>query len=194
MRRLGMLDRMQLITDDPQEAINFEALFKQNLKQGGALVVNLRGRGGIEMRTAVKATLAQLQDLLVEKKIDPVFLFAEEAHLYLEESDWVDVVTRVRHLALHQFYMTNSPTKIPDLVIRQADNLFLFHLDLEEDVRHVAPAGRMDERSLSLVAKSLPPRTFLLVGECTSNYPVILSTIELPVQAAGETRLFFKER
>lgn len=102
--------------------------------------------------------------------------------------------TRMRHLGMYQVYLTNTPTRVPNLIVRQVDNLLLFHLDLEEDARHIGPASRTDEASVALVARALPARRFIAVGAITGEFPIQLSTVSLPTVAAGETILRFSER
>jgi hypothetical protein len=94
------------------------------------------------MRAAVQTILSRLQGLLERRSLPPVFVFAEEAHLNLGETDWLEAVTRMRHLGMYQVYLTNTPTRVPNLIVREVDNLLLFHLDLEEDARHIGPASR----------------------------------------------------
>ena len=98
----------------------------------------------------------------------------------------------MRHLGLWQFYITNTPSAIPQLIIRQADNLFLFHLDLEDDIERVAQSRGMDYETAKLMARSMLPRTFALIGIATKEYPMRLRTRALGVKTAGETKVFFE--
>jgi uncharacterized protein len=199
-RRFAFLEKSQLITDNEEESTTLEALFdtkggkKGERKKGRVLVVSLRGLSREIIRATVHTLLSRLQILRDVKSIPEVFVFAEEAHLYLNSGEWIEAVTRIRHLGLYQVYLTNTPANIPDLIVRQTDNLLLFHLDLDEDARHVAPASQMNEESVSLVAKSLPARAFVATGTITSNFPVQLLTSPLPTQAGGETVLKFQKR
>jgi len=114
---------------------------------------------------------------------------AEEAHSYTQKEAWTGIVTRTRHLGATHFHITNSPRNIPELILRQADNLFCFHLDLPEDIKHVAPASGLDDRTLEKIVKALMPRQFSAVGSVTRGYPLVLETCpELREVAAGETR------
>jgi len=186
-----------IITDAETEATTLEQILPTGAAQsqrGRVLVISLRGLDHVIMKTTVQTILSRLQQLLEDRRMPPIFLFAEEAHLYLSETDWLEVVTRMRHLGMYQVYLTNTPTRVSNLIVRQVDNLLLFHLDLEEDARHVSPASRMDEVSVGLVARSLPARRFVAVGAITGEFPIQLSTLELPTTAAGETVLRFTER
>jgi energy-coupling factor transporter ATP-binding protein EcfA2 len=163
------------------------------LNEGKTIVVNFGGLAKPEMRAAARVLLSILLLLLEARELKPVFLFAEEAHLYIDRADIEDMVTRMRHLGLWQFYVTNTPTSLPELLVRQADNLFCFHLSLSDDVKHVAPASGLEPDELQRLVAALPPRHFLAVGRATEGYPVILRNRELDVQAAGGTRYRFLE-
>ncbi|MCC6065473.1 MAG: hypothetical protein LM576_05770, partial [Thermofilum sp.] len=191
LRRLRMLKDTGLIDDNlPQGQL---ASVLSQLKEGKTLVVNLKGLAKPVMRTAVQVLLSNLLNLLEARKLEPIFLFAEEAHLYIDRADIEDMVTRMRHLGLWQFYITNTPTSLPELLVRQTDNLFCFYLSLPDDVKYVAPASGLEPDVLQRLVFALPPRHFLAVGQATEGYPVILRNRELDVIAAGETRYRFLE-
>ncbi len=52
---------------------------------------------------------------------------------------------------------------------------------------------RIDPDTLQQVARALPSRRCLAVGETTSHYPFVIATKPLPVQTTGKTRFFFDE-
>jgi DNA helicase HerA-like ATPase len=191
LRRLRMLEDTELIDDNlPQGQL---ASVLSQLNEGKTLVVNLKGLAKPVMRTVVQVLLSNLLSLLEGRELEPIFLFAEEAHLYIDKADIEDLVTRMRHLGLWQFYITNTPTSLPELLVRQADNLFCFYLSLPDDVKYVAPASGLEPDVLQRLVSALPPRHFLAVGQATEGYPVILRNRELDVLAAGETRYRFLE-
>jgi len=95
---------------------------------------------------------------------------------------------------MFQFYITNTPSSIPEVILRQVDNLASFHLDLSDDIRRVASASRTDEETVELISRALPTRAFLFIGSCTGDYPMILKTIPFEAKAAGETVSLFLER
>jgi hypothetical protein len=171
------------------------------LKEGGGLVVNLKAKSRLVRDIVVQTLLSKVQSLREsavqgEAGIPPLFLLAEEAHMYLGDAGgtrWDDVVTRMRHLGTYQLYMTNTPMDLPLLIIRQVDNLFLFHLANEADLRYVAPAAKIDEDTVLSIAKSLPVRKCLAVGTATGEYPFVLDVKDLPVATAGKTVLYFRE-
>jgi DNA helicase HerA-like ATPase len=191
IRRLDRMEQTGLFTDNPEESIKFEEEFKR-IKGGGAIVINLRLKSKDTIDLVVQTVLSKLREIL-EKRGQPIFIFAEEAHFYLEKTDWADAVTRMRHLGTYQIYMTNTPTEILPLVIRQTDNLFLFHLTEESDLKHISPAAKIDPETVIQIAKALPARRCLTVGEVTNHYPFVIDVTALNVRAAGATRKFFED-
>ena len=191
LRRLDRIEKTNLFVDDEADATTPESELEK-IANGGALIINLEMKNKNTLDLVVQTVLRKIQALL-EVGFDPLFIFAEEAHMYLHETNWADAVTRMRHLGTYQIYMTNTPTAIRQLVIRQADNLFLFHLTEAGDLEHITPATRIDPETIQQVARALPPRTCLTVGEATNHYPFVIKTKPLPVQTAGKTRLFFEE-
>jgi hypothetical protein len=67
----------------------------------------------------------------------------------------------------------------------------LFNLLNDEDFSHVTPATKLDTDTITAVAKSLPPRTCMITGTATKDYPFVVRTAEVRY-AAGETRRFFR--
>ena len=120
-----------------------------------------------------------------------VFLFAEEAHLYLRETYWEDIVTRMRHLGIFTTFITNQPDRINDSIYRQADNIFLFNFTNENDLATVSKATMIDEETVNIIAKELPPRYCLILGKAVNDFPVIIKVSNLQVKTMGQTRLFF---
>lgn len=190
-RRLERMAQTHLFADDPAEATTLEDQF-QKIMEGGVLVINLKMKSKDTVDLVVQTVLRKTEELL-ESGHHPLFIFAEEAHMYLRETNWADAVTRMRHLGTYQIYMTNTPTEIRPLVIRQTDNLILFHLTESRDLQHISAAARIDPETIEQVARALPPRTCLAIGETTNHYPFVIKTTPLQVQTAGETRLYFKE-
>jgi len=191
LRRLRMLGDTGLIDDSIQQGTLANVL--SQLKEGKTLIVNLKGLTKSAMRTVVQVLLSNLLSLLEEKRLESIFLLAEEAHLYIDRADIEDLVTRMRHLGLWQFYITNTPTSLPEFLIRQTDNLFCFYLSLPDDVKYVAPPSGLEPDVLQRLVSALPPRHFLTVGKATEYYPVVLRNRQLDVIAAGETRYRFLE-
>ncbi len=179
-----------LITDNSEEATSLEdSLFKARL--GGAVVVNLRDTSTVVRHVVVEYVLGKLVELLTNWKLQAVFLFAEEAHLYLRETYWDDIVTRMRHFGVFTTFITNQPDTIRENIYRQADNLFLFNFTNEHDLETVSKASKVDAETVKSVARDLPPHHCLVLGKVVSDFPIVAKVKELNVHAMGRTRLFF---
>jgi len=141
----------------------------------------------------VEYILGKLTSLLSSKKLKAIFLFAEEAHLYLRETYWDDLVTRMRHLGIFTTFITNQPDTIRDGIYRQVDNIFLFNFTSDKDLEVISRAARIDSETVRLIAKELPPHYCLVLGYVVKDFPVVVKIRELDVKTMGETRLFFTE-
>ncbi len=87
----------------------------------------------------VELILSKLVELLEQKAIPPVFLLSEEAHLYLRDTYWEDLITRMRHFGVFTTFVTNQPDAIKQEIYRQADNIFLYNFSNEADLNLVSP-------------------------------------------------------
>jgi len=180
-------------TDNLAEATTFEELF-QKVGNGGALVLNLRDVSSVDRQIVVEYMLGKLVELLTEWKIRAVFLFAEEAHLYLRETYWDDIVTRMRHFGVFTTFVTNQPDTIRENIYRQADNIFLFNFTNERDLETVSRAARVDSETVKSIARDLPPHYCLILGKAVKDFPMVAKVKALDVQTMGHTRLFFTDK
>jgi hypothetical protein len=129
---------------------------------------------------------------LVEEEEKVPFVFFEEAHLYVTPQGIDALVTRARHTGITSFFITNTPTALPEGVLRAADNLFVFRLPLEEDIKWVAKSGMIEESSLFVLVKALPQYACLALGEISGGYPLILGPDPLlECETRGKTRYYF---
>jgi DNA helicase HerA-like ATPase len=192
LRRHENLVASGLFTDDTNAATTLED-WLHALRHGGALVVNLRDLSASMRRIVVEFTLSKLTRLLARRVLHAVFLFAEEAHLYLRGTYWDDIVTRMRHLGVFSTFITNQPDSISEGIYRQADNVFLFNFTNENDLAMVSKATMVDVETVTTLAKELPPRYCLALGKAVNDLPLIVAVHPLTVKAHGETRLFFRE-
>ncbi|MGC8896267.1 MAG: ATP-binding protein [Candidatus Bathyarchaeia archaeon] len=180
-------------TDNVAEAsILEECLFKAK-EQGGAIIINLRNTSMIDRQIVVEYLLGKLVELLTSWKLKAVFLFAEEAHLYLRETYWDDIVTRMRHFGIFTTFITNQPDTIRENIYRQADNIFLFNFTNEHDLEVVSRAARVDAETVKSIAKDLPPHHCLVLGKVVKDFPMVAKVKALDVKTMGETRLFFTD-
>ena len=184
--RLSLLESMGLIRDIEETTDLYNLIFGR-LREGGALIINLRGLDYQTMLVAIQILISKIAEIL-ERSSEGIFIFIEEAQLYMRRTEWLNLITRVRHLGLYQFYITNTPKSIPPEAIEQADNLFLYRLSDEDDVRYVTSIARMDARSLRELANSIPYRRFILFGKASKYYPITVNNIKIPYITAGMTK------
>jgi DNA helicase HerA-like ATPase len=175
---------------DDSEGDNIERI-TSFLRSGGAAIIDLKNQNSVNRRIIVELILSKLKDILYRKLLPAIFLFAEEAHLYLRETYWDDIVTRMRHLGLFATFITNQPDTVRENIYRQADNLFIFNFLNERDVDMVSRSAKIDSESVKSMVKALPPRHCLVLGDAVNNFPVVVEVKSLSVKTMGETRLFF---
>lgn len=179
-------------TNIEKEANFFDNCINKAKANGGAIIINLKNTSTIDRQIIVEFVLGKLVNLLTRWKIKAVFLFAEEAHLYLRETYWDDIVTRMRHFGIFTTFITNQPDTIQDSIYRQADNIFLFNFTNEHDLDVVSRAARVDAQTVRAIAVDLPPRHCLTLGKVVEDFPIVAKVKALDVQTLGKTRLFFK--
>jgi len=168
--------------------------FLYMVRVGGAVVVNLKDTSSIDRQIVVEFVLGKLVELLTSWKLRAVFLFAEEAHLYLRETYWDDIVTRMRHLGVFTTFITNQPDTIRESIYRQADNIFLFNFTNEHDLETVSRAARVDAETVKSIAHDLPPQHCLVLGRAVKDFPIVIKVRALNVKTMGQTRLFFSQK
>jgi len=179
-------------TDRPAEAILLEECLLKANDEGGAIIINLKNTSTIDRQIVVEYVLGKLVDSLSSWKLKAAFLFAEEAHLYLRETYWDDIVTRMRHFGLFTTFVTNQPDTIRENIYRQADNIFLFNFTNEHDLDVVSRAARVDAETVRSIARDLPPHHCLTLGRVVHDFPIVARVRTLDLKTMGETRLFFK--
>jgi len=189
--RFHSLVNSGFFTDNTAEAALLEECFMKAKDQGGAIIVNLKNTSNIDRQIVVEYVLGKLVDSLQNWKLKAVFLFAEEAHLYLRETYWDDIVTRMRHFGIFTTFITNQPDTIKDGIYRQADNIFLFNFTNEHDLEVVSRAARVDAETVKSIARDLPPHYCLTLGRVVHDFPMVTRVRSLNLKTLGETRLFF---
>ncbi len=182
-----------LFTDSVHQQFDLQDFFGLN-RTGGALVVALSGVSPLNRRMVVELMLSKMVELLEARKIPPVFLLAEEAHLYLRDTYWEDLITRMRHFGVFTVFVTNQPDAIDQKIYRQVDNIFLYNFSSDSDLALVSQASMADTDTVRAIVKTLPPRMCLLLGYAVRNLPVVVSVDPFDSPASGATRRFFEDR
>jgi len=188
--RLEALKLTGMVARSPLEASSFAGVWKE-IREGGAVAFDLSGLSTPARMGFAQAVLRFLFTLVEEEEKVP-FVFFEEAHLYVTPQGIDALVTRARHTGITSFFITNTPTALSEGVLRAADNLFVFRLPLEEDIKWVAKSGMIEESSLVGLVRALPRYACLAMGEISSGYPMILFPDPLVgCETRGKTRYFF---
>jgi len=117
-------------------------------------VVSLSGVSPLNRRMVVELMLSKLVELLERRKIPPVFLFAEEAHLYLRDTYWEDLITRMRHFGVFTVFITNQPDAIDQKIYRQVDNIFLYNFSNDSDLALISQASMTDSDTVKAIVRS----------------------------------------
>jgi DNA helicase HerA-like ATPase len=189
--RFHALVNSSFFTDNIAEATLLEESLVKAKDHGGAVIINLRNTSTIDRQIVVEYILGKLVESLTSWKLKAAFLFAEEAHLYLRETYWDDIVTRMRHFGIFTTFITNQPDTIRENIYRQADNIFLFNFTNEHDLDVVSRAARVDAETVRSIARDLPPHHCLTLGKVVRDFPIVARVKALDIKTMGETRLFF---
>jgi DNA helicase HerA-like ATPase len=186
--RLLTLESTGIFTDERREDEGdaLEALFPPD--RGALVVFDMSRLGALQRRVFVEFLLSRLKELLLNDEIDPVVLFAEEAHLYLRETYWEDAITRMRHVGISTVLITNQPDSIPALIYRQADNVFIFNMRNGSDMDHLARNLEIDSETLRSILPNLPQGTVLAWGKVVGRLPVVFKVIDPDLMTLGRTR------
>lgn len=180
-----------IFAGEKQESVRVDSVIRSLLPGGGAVVVSLKRSSSLTKKMVVEIILSKLVQLLEREVIPPVFLFAEEAHLYLRETYWDDIVTRMRHFGIFTTLITNQPDAINDGIYRQADNIFLFNFTNENDLDMIAKASTADGQTIRSIVRTLPRRHCLILGKVVSDLPMLVKIGEAKFLPMGQTKKFF---
>lgn len=181
-----------LFSDSPEEQFDLQDFFELN-HGGGSLVVTLSEVSPLNRKMVVELMLSRLVELLERKKIPPIFLFAEEAHMYLRDTYWEDLITRMRHFGVFTVFVTNQPDAIDLRIYRQVDNIFLYNFRNDSDLALIAQASIADTDTIRAIVRTLPPRMCLLLGHVTRDLPLVVKVDPFDSPDSGTTRRFFAE-
>ena len=196
--RLEALRNTRLFARNPAEATSLRDYYEL-VREGGALVIDISGLGNLARVGFVQAIIETIKEICEEEIASGAyrfpFVFFEEAHLYVNKSSIDYIVTRARHLGVTTFFVTNMIVAMDEVVLRQADNLFLLRLPFDDDVRHVAKSATTDYETMSAFVRRLRGFHALLIGRVTRGYPLIVEIDRLAgINTAGETKYFFRGR
>jgi len=195
-QRLRMLKNTKLFEVDDKTASLADRLFAA-AAVGDFLVLDLAEQPIGRLKALTRGLLRRLESMCEEERRSGQgrfpFVFFEEAHMYTAPSEILNLITRGRHLGLTLFFMTNSPSELPEVVFRQLDNLIVTGLSHSADLRLIARSALSDENTLQSLAMGLGARHAMVIGQLTDNYPVVVEVHPLPTgyPTTGATRSFW---
>jgi uncharacterized protein len=171
------------------QGLQFEDIISGN--SGAAIVINMGEVSPTVRRMVVELVLSKIVDLLEHRQIPPIFLFAEEAHLYIRDTYWEDIITRMRHFGIYTTFITNQPDAINDSIYRQVDNIFLFNFTNDNDLDKISKVSLADNDTIRSIVRTLPQRYCLAIGKAVCDLPVVIKIAAAEVLMLGETKKFF---
>lgn len=189
--RLHIIQTSRLFLENESLGFRFEDHFS-NLNDGSTIVISMGKMVPLVRRMVVELILNKLADLLEKDRIPPIFLFAEEAQMYIRETYWEDIITRMRHFGIYPTFITNQPDAIADGIYRQADNIFLFNFTNDSDLDMISKVSLADSDTVRSLVKTLPHRCCLTIGKVVSDLPIVLEVAPIETIALGQTKKFFK--
>jgi uncharacterized protein len=173
------------------EGLRFESLTARK-NQGLALILNMGKAMPVVRRMIVELVLTKVVELLGRDVIPPIFLFAEEAHLYVRDTYWEDIITRMRHFGIYATFITNQPDAISDGIYRQVDNIFLFNFTNDTDLDKISKVSLADSDTIKSIVRTLPQRQCLVIGKVVRDLPMVAKITSSNLMALGQTKTFFK--
>lgn len=193
LSRLHTIIGSRLFTDNEDKSIKFEDIVRSK-SEGAAIVIGMGKVSPVIRRMTVEIILSKLVELLEGNKIPPIFLFAEEAHLYLRDTYWEDIVTRMRHFGIFTTFITNQPDAIDECIYRQVDNIFLFNFTSDADLERISKISLADTDTIKSIVRTLPQRHCFVIGKVVNDLPIVIRSASSPTLTFGETKKFFKIR
>ena len=163
-------------------------------KSGAAMIINMGEISPTVRRIVVELVLSKIVDLLEHKQIPPIFLFALEAHIYIRDTYWEDIITRMRHFGIYTTFITNQPDAISDGIYRQVDNIFLFNFTNDNDLDKISKVSLADNDTIRSIVRTLPQRHCLAIGKAVCDLPVVIKVAAAEVLMLGETKKFFTKK
>ena len=145
-------------------------------KSGAAMIIKMGEVSPTIRRMVVELVLSKIVDLLEHKQIPPIFLFAEEAHIYIRDTYWEDIITRMRHFGIYTTFITNQPDAISDGIYRQVDNIFLFNFTNDNDLDKISKVSLADNDTIRSIVRTLPQRHCLAIGKAVCDLPVVIKS------------------
>ena len=193
LSRFHMINSSRLFSSNNvnERGFQFEDVIKTKPK-GAAMIVNMSRISPVVRRMIVELVMNKLIELLEKSLIPPIFIFAEEAQMYIRDTYWEDLITRMRHFGIYSTFITNQPDAINDTIYRQVDNIFLFNFTNDSDLEKISKVSLVDSSTIKSLVKTLSHRNCLAIGKAVSNLPMVIKINPVDMLTLGETKKFFK--
>ncbi|HKU83658.1 MAG TPA: DUF87 domain-containing protein, partial [Candidatus Nitrosocosmicus sp.] len=155
LSRFHMINSSRLFSSNNvnDRGFQFEDVIKTKPK-GAAMIVNMSRISPVVRRMIVELVMNKLIELLEKSLIPPIFIFAEEAQLYIRDTYWEDLITRMRHFGIYSTFITNQPDAINDTIYRQVDNIFLFNFTNDSDLEKISKVSLVDSSTIKSLVKT----------------------------------------
>jgi hypothetical protein len=190
--RYHVIQSSRLFINGEGGGLQFEDMISG--KSGAAMIINMGEISPTVRRMVVELVLSKIVDLLEHKQIPPIFLFAEEAHIYIRDTYWEDIITRMRHFGIYTTFITNQPDAISDGIYRQVDNIFLFNFTNDNDLDKISKVSLADNDTIRSIVRTLPQRHCLAIGKAVCDLPIVIKVAAAEVLMLGETKKFFTKK
>jgi uncharacterized protein DUF87 len=190
--RYHVIQSSRLFINGEGGGLQFEDIISG--KSGAAMIINMGEVSPTVRRMVVELVLSKIVELLEHKQIPPIFLFAEEAHIYIRDTYWEDIITRMRHFGIYTTFITNQPDAISDGIYRQVDNIFLFNFTNDNDLDKISKVSLADNDTIRSIVRTLPQRHCLAIGKAVCDLPVVIKVAAAEVLMLGETKKFFTKK
>jgi hypothetical protein len=188
--RYHVIQSSRLFLDNGNaDGLSFEKVISKY--KGTAIIISMGKATPVVRRMIVELVLSKIIDLLEKVMIPPIFIFAEEAHLYIRDTYWEDIVTRMRHFGIYTTFITNQPDAMGDGIYRQVDNIFLFNFTSDTDLDKISRVSLADTETIRSIVKTLPQRHCLSIGKVVCDLPIVVKIAASEVLTLGETKKFF---
>ncbi|MEA5538803.1 DUF87 domain-containing protein [Limnoraphis robusta Tam1] len=170
----------------------------EDLKENiGILVFDMGGLSSIIQKVIVTLVIDQLKEIcrkqylaLQEDRIEiPIYpsVFFEEAHMYMDERYIDELIPLIRHLGMNLFFVTNTPSALPDSVFRLVDNVIMTRMVNKKDIDKVIGCGLTDKKTIEGFAKDLPRYYNLFLSAnngATKNFPLVFKVRDFTASQA----------
>lgn len=193
MSRLEQVDEMGIFTDGEHPSISLSEAYELACR-ARPIVFDMSELSNTMKTALVRAVFRCLENAMADEATSgrgryPYTIY-DEAQMYITEREILGLIARSRHHGIASVFVSNMPNKIPEVVYRQLDNLWVMPLSDRDDLRALARSSLADLDTIEALVTRLRPRQTLLIGRLTDRYPLVVDIDDLPphVKKSGETK------